>query len=368
MFMLNAIKKRWSIRHLIKLDYRYVIYFWILFVFLYFIDYLPWIENGSATYLDVVLLTLVNFIVDPIFAFIHFAIFYKPFLEIPDPLKKIKNLIIYLLILSILGVINSLFYWGIASIFQNYGWMSDSHSVLWYRNIPEATFSMIAFTGIWSFFQKNRRLEVDKMRLSRRGLLHDHENLFSYLSIYNDKNSEEFEEFQDQLSKYATYLINDRVKDKIRLIDEVKHLENYLNLRSIKYKTRIKQIRFEHPFDNGELPNNNSEHYHIVPGILIEGIRNAIKHGLGAAEQGETGGIEVFITEQNGEFHYRVTNTVHKNSKDEMGGSGLKYTNECLNVYYPDRHEFNYGEDRVSENYYFEVKINFNANDKMLDR
>jgi len=344
----------------------YLLFFWFIMSILYYINYLPWIydgtnldeifENGKYSK-DPFYLALANVIVDGIFSLILFALFYKKIRETSNYFSNVKNLLIYLSAVIILSALNSYIYYVIFDLNK----VLIEKEVIPIRNFPEAVLSMNLFIGFWFFYKRNldlvsdkEKLEIDKARLIRRGRDHDYDNIFAYLSIFQGFGEEQYSTFLEQLNNYSRYLIYDRVTDKVKLETEVAHLKNYLELRTLKFSNNRLELKhnFQKEFTQG---------LEITPGILVEGIRNAIKHG---EDEHKRLSIAVNVLEKAGELSFFIENGFSpnqnkpKNRYTPKSGRGLGYIEDCLKTYYPEKYEFQ--AEKVGDKFIFKIKLNLN--------
>lgn len=353
---------------LYELTWKYIIIFWGIMFSLYFINYLPWIfpkENyfsideiikhcDSRHYkiFDPVILAIINLLVDPFFAFIYFIIYYPKFRNEVNYLSSKKRLTWYFVILFMLGMLDSILYKFIAT-----SWPADTlisknqqDSIIYFRNFPEAVLVIVLFTGYWSFYKTNQNLFIDKLRLMRRGQSHDLLNLFSYIGLYSgDEENHKLDEFTRRLKEYSSYLGYSRIKDSVPLAEEVKHINNYVNLRIKRLDNPPKVILKGLNLDFNPLVIKQS----IVPGLLVEGVRNAIKHG---ESEDKKWYIKIETNIINDQLIFNVENPIPSNPIiPNSTNEGLNYIKVCLENYYPYQHEFH--TRRFNDKFIFDLKI-----------
>jgi two-component system LytT family sensor kinase len=100
-----------------------------------------------------------------------------------------------------------------------------------------------------------------------------------------------------QLSDFLRYSLKYSTNDKVTIADELKHIENYLNVEKIRFGNRLKV-----EFDVKE----ETKNLLILPFILLPLVENAVKHGV--QERIETTILRVSIKKNQGYLYIEVSN------------------------------------------------------------
>lgn len=127
-----------------------------------------------------------------------------------------------------------------------------------------------------------------------------------------------------ELSAMLDYGLYQAAKDQVPLVDEVAHLERYLNLEEKRFRDGLK-IEF---IKKGDLSTTS-----LPPLLLMPLVENAIKHGK---VLGGILGISIDLKLHNGELTFSVKNAV-KNSETSRG-IGLENLRKRLKSLFPEKH------------------------------
>jgi len=119
-----------------------------------------------------------------------------------------------------------------------------------------------------------------------------------------------------KLSKLLRFMLYESRQELIHICDEVKVLENYIDLEGIRY-TDMLTVKFNKKIDDG------SEH--IAPLLLLPFVENAFKHG--ASESHFDARIDIDLSLANGQLTFAVENT-----KEPTPESALKENIGLTNV------------------------------------
>ena len=234
----------------------------------------------------------------------------------------------------------------------------------YYRNIPEAIFSMLSFTAVLYasrfsdlketleerneklFLQKvNADLEIEQLRqkqvmkdkeLEFLRVRIDHHTLFNALdSIYfaAKKKRDTTPEITLKLKELMRYLVRDD-DNKVSLARDFEVLQCYVDLKKLELEGATVDIQFN-------LPIEYDKRLRIAPMILLVFVENVFKHGIEKVSENRYGRIDIRI-----EGNQLFLETVNPNPKrnvdtmDDTGGKGIALTRRRLKRIYPDRHEF----------------------------
>ena len=131
-----------------------------------------------------------------------------------------------------------------------------------------------------------------------------------------------------KLSKLLRFMLYDTAKSLISIDDELKMLEDYIDLEKIRYNDKLTLSFLKDITDKNE---------HISPLLLLPFVENAFKH----VSRNDGGENVIHISSQvSGEFfHFRVSNTFDNHMRaNQAGGIGLQNVRRRLDLIYPQRH------------------------------
>ena len=134
-----------------------------------------------------------------------------------------------------------------------------------------------------------------------------------------------------KLGNIMRYVIYDGSKDKVLLKDEVKILEEYIDLQNLRTKNAA--ITFTTDIQNDDLE--------ISPLIFLPILENGYKHGIKGDVKGAF--LNVNLSYKNNTLSFRAVNNKgvsERIEKNEQKGIGLKNLKRRLELIYPERHEF----------------------------
>jgi LytS/YehU family sensor histidine kinase len=129
-----------------------------------------------------------------------------------------------------------------------------------------------------------------------------------------------------KLSKILRFMLYESKKETISIAEELRVLDDYIELERIRYNDRLK-LNFKRNVDD--------DRETIAPLILLPFVENAFKHG--ASETRFDSFIDIDMQLKNGKLNFTISN-----SKDEEGESaimeniGLSNTRRQLELMYPE--------------------------------
>jgi len=181
------------------------------------------------------------------------------------------------------------------------------------------------------------RLKEEKMRIELKSLK-DHINphfLFNNLNtVYSliEKDSKKAEEAIIQLSDILRFMIYQVKQDHVKITEEVKLIENYLNLQRNRIDGDVKII-FDYDIQVDTF---------IAPLLMMPLVENCFKHGI--TTQNKNPRIEIRLFSDERKIHFSALNSLNKSKPNDKrtGGSGLKNIKERLEYIYPQKHDFVY--------------------------
>ncbi|RYF84869.1 MAG: histidine kinase [Chitinophagaceae bacterium] len=139
------------------------------------------------------------------------------------------------------------------------------------------------------------------------------------------KKSDQTPEVVMKLSKLLRFMLYESAKPFIKIEDEIKILEDYIELERIRYNERL-TVNFYREIDNlGE---------EISPLLLLPFVENAFKHGPG--ESHFDAYIHIDMVLENGVLHFSVENTKEKSEEADINENiGLRNVRRQLELLYP---------------------------------
>jgi two-component system LytT family sensor kinase len=210
--------------------------------------------------------------------------------------------------------------------------------------------TVLKFILDWFLNEKVRRhLENEKL-IAELAFLKSQINphfLFNSLNnIYSlsYQKSEKTPEAILKLAEIMRYMLYESNVDKVALLDEIRYLENYIELQKLRFKDSI-YIKFEIIGDPQGLK--------ITPLILISFVENAFKHGIATDIE-----VPISITLKFSEekLFFEVVNKKSELNKDITGGIGLPNVKRRLDLLYKNQYRLNI--DDKSDIYRCELNLN----------
>jgi LytS/YehU family sensor histidine kinase len=147
-----------------------------------------------------------------------------------------------------------------------------------------------------------------------------------------------------KLSEIMRYMLYESNEDKVELSNEIRYLENYIELQKLRFKDNI-YIKFE---INGDLLG-----LMITPLVLISFVENAFKHGIATDSENP---ISISLNLSDGKLLFHVSNIKSSMNKDITGGIGLQNVQRRLSLIYKDRYRLQI--DDTNDIYNCELYLN----------
>ena len=156
-----------------------------------------------------------------------------------------------------------------------------------------------------------------------------------------------------RLSKLLRFMLYECSKPSIPLSDEVKVIQDLIELEKLRYGERLK-INFEEQVDEPNQP--------IAPLLLLPFVENAFKHG--ASENRFLTHIEIRLLLKDGDLLFNIQNDKEPNELNTGEGLGLHNVRRQLALLYPNKHflSIENQEDKFSIN--LTLKLNSTINRK----
>lgn len=162
------------------------------------------------------------------------------------------------------------------------------------------------------------------------------------------KKSDKAPEVVMRLSKLLRFMLYESGKDTIPIADEIRILEDYMQLEKIRYNARLK-LSFDQQIDDmGQL---------ITPLILLPFIENAFKHGV--SETTDDTRIDIRVTLKTAQLHFIVNNSQnghHDNDASEK--IGLANVRRQLELMY---RSFSLDVTKLDDSFNVDLRINLNS-------
>lgn len=161
-----------------------------------------------------------------------------------------------------------------------------------------------------------------------RSQIHPHFLFNTLNNIYAlaRKKSDETPEVVMKLSKLLRFMLYETAKPCIRIGDEIKMLDDYIELEKIRYGGRL-TINFLREIDN--------ENEQISPLLLLPFVENAFKHG--ASESRFSSYIYMQMQLQNRILNFNVENTKENNQRQDINENiGLRNVKRQLELMYKE--------------------------------
>lgn len=189
---------------------------------------------------------------------------------------------------------------------------------------------------------QNRQAELDylKAQINPHFLLNNLNNIYSL--IYHKSDQSLFA--VEQLSSLLKYMLYEK-REKVLLTDEIKYLENFIELQKLRYNYELPLSITNNIQDNG---------LHIAPMMLIPLLENAFKHGdfrdkaYPLVVNLHTTGNQLLVVVQNKKGNFE---------KDQTPGIGIVNLKRRLALIYGNNHSFKIEEDGTIYKTTLEIKV-----------
>ncbi len=179
--------------------------------------------------------------------------------------------------------------------------------------------------------EKERNLINEKLEAELKFLRNQIRPHFLFNTLNNiyglaRKNSNETAAVVMKLSKLLRFMLYETSKPSIKIGDEIKMLDDYIELEKIRYGRRL-TVKFLREIDN--------EYESISPLLLLTFVENAFKHGVG--ESCFESFILINMTLQNSILNFDIENTKECNTENEVTENiGLKNVKRQLELMYKE--------------------------------
>lgn len=176
---------------------------------------------------------------------------------------------------------------------------------------------------------KNQMLEAEskmlKWQINPHFLFNTLNNIYSMSQLKSDKTPDAVHRLSEML-RYVIYECND---DFVKLKQEVKYIQSYIDLLLLK-DDNIQNVKYDFSGINPELK--------ITPMILIPFVENSFKHSK--FEDAQSSWINIDLKTNDNKLTFKIENSVPENNftKDSVGGIGIANVKKRLQMLYPGKH------------------------------
>lgn len=133
-----------------------------------------------------------------------------------------------------------------------------------------------------------------------------------------------------KLSNFMRYVIYDTSKKKLPLLQEIDHIDNYIELEKMRYGDRVTSI-----IDI----NGNIDDVKVVPMLFLPFIENAFKHGLKNTDRMK---LSISFEKFQNELIFMSKNNYEEEPKlTKTDGIGIKNVKRRLQILYPKNFTLN---------------------------
>ena len=150
-----------------------------------------------------------------------------------------------------------------------------------------------------------------------------------------------------QLSQLLRHILYDNQEAEVPLKDEIKFLENYINLMKIRLSGNV-DVRFDSNVSRPDL--------RVAPLLVVSLVENAFKHGISPTEPSF---VHVSLSTDNNQLVCRIENSNHpKTESDRSGhGVGLGQVQQRLDLSYDGQYEWEKGPSADGKTYLSKITL-----------
>ncbi len=218
-----------------------------------------------------------------------------------------------------------------------------------------ALFAVAKFSKDWLYAERLQKLVESKNAEARLKVLqsqfdpHFLFNTLNNLYALSLKESDETVTIIRKLKKVLKYLLVDNQGQVVVLKDEVKLIENYIDIEQIRYGNRL-HVDFEKKATDCSLE--------IAPMLLFPIIENCFKHGSSIDAGSPWIKLKLACDDSRIIFEARNSKPVSPSSFSlSISGSGLDNLIKRLELLYPDRYMFKVDNLKHEFNVFLEIKV-----------
>lgn len=173
--------------------------------------------------------------------------------------------------------------------------------------------------------QLKTELNLLKSQVNPHFLFNTLNNLYGLIQSHQNERASEI---TLRLADLMRYLLESSKTEYLYLKDEIKLLEDYLNLEKIRL-SNSSDIKFEITGIDKEVS--------IAPLILIPIVENVFKHGLLTVTNKSFAHFS--LTVQGDELYFEANNSIGNKVKSIKSGNGLINLKKRLQLIYPEKHQ-----------------------------
>lgn len=179
--------------------------------------------------------------------------------------------------------------------------------------------------------EREKNLTKEKLQTELKFLRNQTNPHFLFNTLNNiyalaRKKSDDTPDVVMKLSKLLRFMLYESKKDLVSISEEIRLLDDYLELEKIRYNERL-SIHFQKEIDDDE--------QQIAPLLLLPFIENAFKHGV--SETRFDSFIHITLRLQEGQLQLEVRNTKEDNGQDTVNENiGLGNVRRQLELMYKE--------------------------------
>lgn len=273
-------------------------------------------------------------------AFYGFYFFTGPYLFIQK--KYIKAIVYSIFVFASMVIVRYLIEFKVLLLYLKFdNYFGHPFNIGYYiENCISYTFKYCLLGLVAYFLVSSNRLEKEKKEIEKEKIKAELSFLKSQINphfLFNTINDVYALTYQKddkapeallKLSSMLRYMLDEGIKEKVRLEKELSYLNDYIELQLIGSKNNT----FIDYSVEGEI---NSQQ--IAPLILIPFIENIFKHGI-INDLNEKPFIYIKI--ETDHFRLSAKNKINYQQKDKTTGIGLNNVKRRLELLYPGKHSF----------------------------
>ncbi|RHJ79345.1 sensor histidine kinase [Parabacteroides sp. AM08-6] len=183
--------------------------------------------------------------------------------------------------------------------------------------------------------QEKSRAEAElqnlKSQLNPHFLFNTLNNIYSLIAFSPEKAQEAVHD----LSRLLRYVLYESSQDFVPLEKEMDFIRNYVELMRIRLPQHV-ELQTDVVLSSSDI--------YVAPLLFISLIENAFKHGVSNSKPSF---IHISVRQEGGRIICSIRNSYFpKNTEQDKSGSGIGLQNLCrrLELLYPSRHIFTYGQ------------------------
>ena len=192
------------------------------------------------------------------------------------------------------------------------------------------------FIGLWGYeqWQNFKIIQADKAK-AELALLKSQVNPHFFFNTLNNlyglvvEQSTHAPDVILKLSDMMRYSIYEGKKDSVKLVDEVKYLESFIELHQLRHQKKV-DIKFTHEVNN---------EIQVAPLLYINLLENAFKHGIESMT--ENAFVHLNLKTVENKILFKIENNYEPKPDSHKIGIGLENLKKRLIHLYPNRHELN---------------------------